>query len=364
MMPARWRAGPWSLGPPWGTEGQLTVYGGGDNGIGAGPCYRCLFPEAPQAGACSSCSDAGVLGVVPGIIGTLQALEAIKLASGVGNPLVGRMLLLEALSLRLTTIKLRARSPSCAACGHNPTITADTLASYDYTAFTGQAPIEEGPPPCKLLPRSQRLGAQDLSKALSEGRPCLLLDVRPPHHFSMAHIPGSVNIPYDDARPEGFSLGAVQALIRDRRGPVAESIEGGRDAAAGASHPGSTPHDGGEAVPRSGQGRGANGHAEHVEGRGWMGAQGKREGEGKEEPEGGGRKESMLGVGPGGAAEGGTRTSEESSQVFPVFVVCRRGNDSQRAVHLLRQTGFEGAVDLVGGLQAWAREVDPRFPLY
>ena len=88
-----------------GLEGQLTVYNAGDDC----PCYRCLFPEAPLPQSCASCADAGVLGVVPGIIGTMQALEAIKLLSGVGQPLARRLLLLDAGAGRVQTVRLRAR---------------------------------------------------------------------------------------------------------------------------------------------------------------------------------------------------------------------------------------------------------------
>ncbi|KAK9815557.1 hypothetical protein WJX72_005681 [[Myrmecia] bisecta] len=115
-----------------GTDGQLTVYCHGEEG----PCYRCLFPEAPRPESCSRCADVGVLGVIPGIIGSLQALEAIKLASGVGEVLSRKLLLFDGLSGRMHTVKLRARSTTCLACGDSPALTAQTLAIYDYAAFT------------------------------------------------------------------------------------------------------------------------------------------------------------------------------------------------------------------------------------
>lgn len=88
-----------------GTDGQLTVYCHGADG----PCYRCLFPEAPAAGNCARCVDAGVLGVVPGVIGTLQALEAVKLLSGIGDPMSRRLLVVDCAAGRFHSVKLRAK---------------------------------------------------------------------------------------------------------------------------------------------------------------------------------------------------------------------------------------------------------------
>jgi adenylyltransferase and sulfurtransferase len=141
-----------------GTDGQLTVYCHGLEG----PCYRCLFPQAPAPQSCARCVDAGVLGVVPGIIGTMQALEAIKLLAGIGEPLSRRLLIMDAMSGRFHTVKLRVRSPKCVACGDAPQITEHTLAAYDYGAFTGQAANDAAPRPLQLLEASQRIRPQEL----------------------------------------------------------------------------------------------------------------------------------------------------------------------------------------------------------
>ncbi|CAN1339945.1 Adenylyltransferase and sulfurtransferase MOCS3 [Linum perenne] len=122
-------------GAALGMEGQLTVYN--HNG---GPCYRCLFPTPPPTTACQRCSDNGVLGVVPGIIGCLQALEAIKIASSIGEPLSGRMLLLDALSARVRIVKIRGRASQCKVCGDNTAFTKEEFKKFDYEKFT-QSPL-------------------------------------------------------------------------------------------------------------------------------------------------------------------------------------------------------------------------------
>jgi adenylyltransferase/sulfurtransferase len=106
-------------------EGQATVFKPGE-----GPCYRCLFPQPPPPELAPSCAEGGVLGVLPGIVGSIQANEAIKLALGVGDPLVGRLLLFDALETTFTEIALR-RDPSCPVCGESPTITE----YVDYVEF-------------------------------------------------------------------------------------------------------------------------------------------------------------------------------------------------------------------------------------
>ncbi|KAK9855766.1 hypothetical protein WJX84_002575 [Apatococcus fuscideae] len=151
-------------GAALGMDGQLTTLCMRPNG----PCYRCLYPEAPALASCRRCGEAGVLGVAPGIIGTLQALEAIKLLSGVGQPLTQRLLLLNCLSTSFRTFKLRDRSAACASCGDRPTITAANLADYDYKAFTGQPFNDAAPPSLALIPDAQRLRVQDLAQRLGQ----------------------------------------------------------------------------------------------------------------------------------------------------------------------------------------------------
>jgi adenylyltransferase/sulfurtransferase len=109
-------------------EGQITVFLPGD----AGPCYRCLFPQPPPPGSVPNCAEAGVFGVLPGIVGSIQATEAIKMITGVGEPLVGRLLIFDALEMDFTTVKIK-RDPSCPVCGDEPTVTE----LIDYDLFCG-----------------------------------------------------------------------------------------------------------------------------------------------------------------------------------------------------------------------------------
>ena len=111
-------------------DGQLSVFR-----PKVGPCYRCLFPSPPPPGAVPNCAESGVLGVLPGIIGTLQATEVVKLILGIGEPLIGRLLLVDALAMEFSEVKIR-RDPACPMCGDNPTITA----LIDYEAFCATAP--------------------------------------------------------------------------------------------------------------------------------------------------------------------------------------------------------------------------------
>jgi molybdopterin/thiamine biosynthesis adenylyltransferase len=117
-------------------DGQATVFLPGPDS----PCYRCLFPEPPPPGSVPSCAEGGVFGVLPGIVGSIQAVEAIKLITGIGRTLVGRLLLFDALEMEFTTVKLRW-DPDCPVCGKNPTITE----LIDYDLFCGLAPGETPP---------------------------------------------------------------------------------------------------------------------------------------------------------------------------------------------------------------------------
>ena len=116
-------------GAIWQFEGQATVFK-----PGAGPCYRCLFPQPPPPELAPSCAEGGVLGVLPGVIGSIQATEALKLALGIGDPLVGKLLLYDALSGEFQEMKLR-RDPDCPVCGESPTITE----YVDYVEFCAMA---------------------------------------------------------------------------------------------------------------------------------------------------------------------------------------------------------------------------------
>ena len=118
-------------------EGQVSVFGAKD-----GPCYRCLYPEPPPPGLVPSCAEGGVLGVLPGVIGTLQAMETIKLILGIGDPLVGRFLIFDALRMRFRELKLR-KDPGCPVCGTHPTVKQ----LIDYEQFCGIHPVAEAEVP-------------------------------------------------------------------------------------------------------------------------------------------------------------------------------------------------------------------------
>ncbi|KAG8093858.1 hypothetical protein GUJ93_ZPchr0012g20780 [Zizania palustris] len=253
-------------GAALGFEGQLTVYH--HNGS---PCYRCLFPNPPPVAACQRCSDSGVLGVVPGVIGCLQALEAIKVVTDVGEPLSGRMLLFDALSARIRIVKIRASSAVCTICGENSVFTQEDFQKFDYENFTQSPMSDKSVPSLDLLPESARVTCKDYKKLVNNGEPHLLLDVRPAHHFQIASVSQSMNIP----------LSALEEKLHMLETSLKETMD-----------------------------------------------------------------------------------ASSSNKPPSVYVVCRRGNDSQRAVQILHEKGFLSAKDIIGGLQSWAQEVDPDFPIY
>ncbi|CAO2835890.1 unnamed protein product [Amaranthus hypochondriacus] len=251
-------------GAALGLEGQLTVYN-----YKGGPCYRCLFPAPPPMTACQRCSDSGVLGVVPGVIGTLQALEAIKIASNVGEPLSGRMLIFDALSGRIRVVKIRGQSPQCEACGEKSAFTPEKFREFDYEMFT-HSPLSTAPPKLNLIPADSRISCKEYHEKVANEEAHILIDVRPAHHFDIISLPNSLNIPLSSLESR---LPEISAALKEE-----ETRKGVSDAS--------------------------------------------------------------------------------------LYTVCRRGNDSQRAVQLLHELGFTSAKDIVGGLTSWAKEVDPNFPAY
>lgn len=155
-------------------EGQSTVFCTKD-----GPCYRCLYPEPPPPGLVPSCAEGGVLGILPGLVGVIQAAETVKLLTGIGEPLVGRLLLVDALSMQFRTLKLK-KNPRCPACG-----TRELKALVDYEQFCGIRGDEDdtaGVP--ALLP-------SDLAARLARGDDLDLVDVREPHEWDICRIEGA-----------------------------------------------------------------------------------------------------------------------------------------------------------------------------
>jgi sulfur-carrier protein adenylyltransferase/sulfurtransferase len=165
-------------------DGQASVFA-----VKGGPCYRCLYPEPPPPGLVPSCAEGGVLGVLPGVIGTIQATEAIKLIVGAGQPLVGRLLLFDALRMSFRTLTLR-RDPACPVCGDAPTVRA----LIDYEQFCGITPASHASDPA-ALPAEQETTVEELKTHLDRRDPVWVLDVREPREFEICRIPGSTLIP-------------------------------------------------------------------------------------------------------------------------------------------------------------------------
>jgi adenylyltransferase/sulfurtransferase len=249
-------------------------------------------------------------------MGVLQAVEAVKVVTGVGQPLAGKLLLYDALAARFTTIKLRGKAPGCAACGESG-MSREGVGKYDYAAFTGGQTANDGPPvPLAVLSAVQRITAVQAAQLLQEasaGQTAensnnqqqrqqqqsadapLLLDVRPPEQFAVMSLPGAVNVPYlqfEQRLPEVLQLCGASSPAADLQ-PAAAAVSTGEVAQASVSH-------------------------------------------------------------------GATNSSNSARRVV---VMCRRGNHSQLAVEKLRCAGVAAAVDVVGGYEAWAAEVDRSMPV-
>src|SRR5918999_510636 len=189
-------------------EGQASVFYAEE-----GPCYRCLYPEPPPPGLVPSCAEGGVLGILPGAIGTIQATETVKLLLGIGEPLIGRLLLYDALNMRFREMRLR-KDPNCPVCGENPTVTE----LIDYQEFCGipQQAAQAGEVP--------EITVQELKGRLENGNRVSVLDVREPHEYEVANI-GARLIPLNEL-PE-------RLVELDRDEPLAVHCKtGGRSARA------------------------------------------------------------------------------------------------------------------------------------
>jgi molybdopterin/thiamine biosynthesis adenylyltransferase/rhodanese-related sulfurtransferase len=227
-------------------DGQAAVFHASE-----GPCYRCLFPQPPPPGLVPSCAEGGVLGVLPGVIGTIQATEAIKLVLGVGETLIGRLLLYDGLAMTFDFVKLR-KNPKCPVCGEHPTITE----LIDYEQFCS-VPAHDGLE--AIAPAVPAITPNELKSRLDAGEDVILLDVREPVEWEIADIPAATHhIP---------------------RGEILEHL-GELDIAS------------------------------------------------------------------------------------DIVVYCRMGIRSAEVVQLLHEHGFTRAVNLTGGINSWAREIDPTMPEY
>jgi sulfur-carrier protein adenylyltransferase/sulfurtransferase len=161
-------------------EGQASVFW-----AQKGPCYRCLYAEPPPPGLVPSCAEGGVLGILPGLLGVIQATETIKLILGNGDPLIGRLLLVDALAMRFRELKLR-KNPDCVVCGPSPTITR----LIDYEAFCGVVP-EAATVPAGV----PEITVEELKQRRDRGTATVLVDVREPHEWAISQFPESLKIP-------------------------------------------------------------------------------------------------------------------------------------------------------------------------
>jgi molybdopterin/thiamine biosynthesis adenylyltransferase/rhodanese-related sulfurtransferase len=181
-------------------EGQVSVFW-----AEKGPCYRCLFPEPPPPGIVPSCADSGVLGVVPGTIGTLQATEALKLLLGIGKPLIGRLLLYDALEMCLEELQLK-KNPSCKVCSDSPEITE----LIDYEAFCGVPAFDLGTAP---LASELEIEPHQVAEMLNDGKKIRLIDVREPHELEISRISGAELIPFGSLASEMHKLNSTDEIV-------------------------------------------------------------------------------------------------------------------------------------------------------
>ena len=211
-------------------EGQATVFHHED-----GPCYRCLYPEPPPPGLVPSCAEGGVLGILPAIIGSIQATEAVKIILGKGTSLSGRLLLYDALNMRFRELRLR-RNPDCPLCGDRPSVRE----LIDYQQFCGIPQQAAAEAALEGLPEITPLQLRD---RLSDGDDVFVLDVREPHEFEIARIPGSRLVPLGtlpqhvhelDATADivvhcksGYRSGKAQRLLKDMGFSRVTNLTGG-----------------------------------------------------------------------------------------------------------------------------------------
>ena len=185
-------------------EGQASVLATKE-----GPCYRCWYPEPPPPGLVPSCAEGGVLGILPGLVGVIQATEAVKLILGKGEPLIGRVLLVDALGMKFRQVKLR-KNPECPVCGAHPTITK----LIDYQEFCGirgeEAPVTTNVP---------EIQPEELKQRLDAGEDIFILDVREPHEYQICNLNGYL-IPLGDLPQRVHELDSSREIVAHCRSGV------------------------------------------------------------------------------------------------------------------------------------------------
>jgi len=185
-------------------EGQASVLATKE-----GPCYRCWYPEPPPPGLVPSCAEGGVLGILPGLVGVIQATETVKLILGKGEPLIGRVLLVDALGMRFRELKLR-KNPDCPVCGTHPTITG----LIDYQEFCGIRG-EEAPVTTKV----PEIQPEELKQRLDAGEDIFILDVREPHEYQICNLNGYL-IPLGDLPKRVHELDSSREIVAHCRSGV------------------------------------------------------------------------------------------------------------------------------------------------
>jgi molybdopterin/thiamine biosynthesis adenylyltransferase/rhodanese-related sulfurtransferase len=178
-------------------EGQASVFATKE-----GPCYRCLYPEPPPPGLVPSCAEGGVLGILPGLVGVIQATEVIKLILGAGDPLIGRLLLIDALGMKFRELKLR-KNPDCPACGTHPTVTK----LIDYEEFCGVRGEEK-----TVTTGVPEIQVEDLKKRLDAKDDVFVLDVREPHEYQICNLGGYL-IPLNDLPKRVNELDSSREIV-------------------------------------------------------------------------------------------------------------------------------------------------------
>ncbi len=185
-------------------EGQASIFAMPD-----GPCYRCLYPEPPPPGLVPSCAEGGVLGILPGLLGVIQATEVVKLIIGKGDPLVGRLLLVDALAMKFRELKLR-KNPECPVCGKNPTIKR----LIDYEEFCGIRGEEQA-----VEASAGDIQVEELKRRLDKGDDIFVLDVREPHEYQICNLNGYL-IPLGDLPKRVNELDSSKEIVAHCRSGV------------------------------------------------------------------------------------------------------------------------------------------------
>ena len=180
-------------------EGQASIFA-----TEAGPCYRCLYPEPPPPGLVPSCAEGGVLGVLPGLLGVIQATEVIKLILGAGEPLIGRLVLVDALAMRFRELRVR-KNPDCPVCGAHPTVTK----LIDYNQFCGVRGEESEAAVSAKIPEIQ---PEELKRRLDAQEDIFVLDVREPHEYQIVNIKGHL-IPLGDLPTRIHELDSSREIV-------------------------------------------------------------------------------------------------------------------------------------------------------